>query len=374
MISCMSVAKKVMLKEFKNKYGPKNVVLSPLSINVFLNMLASGSSGKTLEQFLGFLRCKDLDDLHSKSLTMMSLLVDTTQNSQNNTIGLDSVPKKRQGKPPLFNCVNALWADQVKNEVNSWVAKETKGLIKKILDSSEELWPPLCLANALYFKGDWVRIFKTASTRPQDFHLLNGETIKVPFMSEYNEYHQYGSFEDFQLLKLPYEIGQCTNMQFSMYIFLPRANDGLQDLIKKFDFNPTLMPQPWQFGLQEVELLKLKIPKMKFAYGFQVTELLKPEGLTLPFDQLHGDFTNMVDANPDNAFVGTIHHKACIEVNEEGSEAAAVTFYGIIGFARGRVPVQKPSFVADHPFMFMIVEEFSMLAVFAGAVFNPLLD
>lgn len=111
MISCMSVAKKVMLKEIKNKYGPKNVVLSPLSINVFLNMLASGSSGTTLEQFLGFLRCKDLDDLHSKSLTMMSLLVDTTQNSQNNTIGLDSVPKKRQGKPPLFNCVNALWVD-----------------------------------------------------------------------------------------------------------------------------------------------------------------------------------------------------------------------------------------------------------------------
>ncbi|EXB37633.1 hypothetical protein L484_021839 [Morus notabilis] len=410
---CVRMASQVMLNEItSNKDGSnsKNVVLSPLSINMVLNMLASGSSGKTSEQFLDILGSRDLNDLNSNSSTIMSLLVDTTQNDTveppmaepvhiivRHRKGLLSVPNKRQGKAPVFNLVNALWVDhryplihsykeitntiykaqvknvdlvheaeQVKKEVNSWAAKETKGLIKEIVPQQSKLSPPLCLANALYFKGDWVSPFDTKVTRDEDFHLLNGKTTKVPFMSEYYKYRQYGSFKDFKLLKLSYETGQCKSKQFSMYIFLPHANDGLKDLIEKFNSDPTLFLQPTQFSLREQELSMLKIPKMKFTYDFDVQEHMKVKGLTLPFDPLHADFTNMVD--PRGVFVDSILHKACIEVNEEGTEAAAVTG------ARMMTMSLKPSFVADHPFMFMIVEDFSKLVVFTGAVVNPLLD
>lgn len=127
---CVRMASQVMVNEItsnKDDSNSKNVVLSPLSINMVLNMLASGSSGKTSEQFLDILGSRDLNDLNSNSSTIMSLLVDTTQNSQNDIVeppmadpghiivrhgkGLLSVPKKRQGKAPVFNLVNAIWVD-----------------------------------------------------------------------------------------------------------------------------------------------------------------------------------------------------------------------------------------------------------------------
>lgn len=259
--------------------------------------------------------------------------------------------------------------------MNSWAEKATKGLIKEIVPRETELGPPLCLANALYFKGEWESQFHGSSTIHEDFHLLNGETAIVPFMTKYDELFSYGEFEDFKLLRLPYQRGPDMNKQFSMYIFLPNARCGLENLIKKLESDPKML-QSKMLNLNSEELSQVWKPKMKFSHGFKAIELMKAKGLTLPFDRNEADFSRMVRTpNGVTVYVNIILHKAFVEVNEEGTEAAAVTFVGTaLGCSGPGMKRPKPSFVAEHPFMFMIVEDFSKLVLFTGAVVNPLLE
>lgn len=106
---------------------------------------------------------------------------------------------------------------------------------------------------------------------------------------ENNMHYFYGKFEDFKLVKLPYEIGQCTNKKFSMYIFLPHAKDGLPDVIEKFNFRSNAEATTYtQFSLKYERLCKLWIPKMKFSYDFQPQELMKAKGLTFAFRSEEG--------------------------------------------------------------------------------------
>ena len=243
---------------------------------------------------------------------------------------------------------------------------ETRGLIKGILSPTTQLSPPLCLANALNLKGAWKLPCEASNTRYGLFHLLSGETARVPFMTMRKERHLFRSFIDFKLLQLSYQHDQSSDkdVSFSMYVFLPHANNGLEDLVSKFNCKPATL-DPEHFGLQSQELLYVYIPKMKFSRCFEAQELVKAKGLTLPFDSERADFTNMVEGS--KICIGSIIHKAFVEVNEEGKEADAVTRCG-----PEVIECLKPSFMADHPFLFMIVEDLSKLIVFAGAVLNPL--
>ena len=225
----------------------------------------------------------------------------------------------------------------------------------------------------LYFKAAWKTPFRASNTLDdEDFHLLNGQITKAPFMTMRDESHSFGSFEDFKLLRLPYQRGQSTEKRcFSMYIFLPHARDGLKDLVAKFNSDSAAL-HPKNFPLNTEELSRVWMPKVKFSYDFEAQELMKAKTLTLPFDPYNADFSNMVES-PVNIYIGSIIHKAFVEVNEEGTEAAAVTVARMrFGCALGMVERPKPSFVADHPFMFMIIEDSSKLVVFTGAVLNPL--
>ncbi|POO01502.1 Serpin family [Trema orientale] len=428
---CVSIATQLILDQVKNG-SSENILTSPMSINMMLNMVASGSGGKTLEQFKEFLGSEGINDFNDKSSIMMSLLASETAaaSSSDETETTKPMPKamfdgapqnpmpwespysslrelprkKRQRRPPLFSLAKALWVDngfplipsfkeitesiykaqvknvdfrtqaeQVKKDVNSWVENETKGLIQGLLSPDVELEPPLCLANALYFKGAWEHTFDISMNLDKKFYLLNGETIEVSFMTFAYECRSYASFDDYKVLKLPYQSGpQCTNKQFSMYFFLPHRRFGLQDMMEKFNSDRTIL-EPKHLHLDEVRLSKVWIPKLKFSYSVDAIQLIEDKGLTRPFDPMEADFTNM--SNGSNVFISRILHKSHIEVNAEGTEAAAVTFVeesDLFGSALDwSPPPPLPSFVADHPFMFMVVEEFSKLVVFSGAVLNP---
>lgn len=254
--------------------------------------------------------------------------------------------------------------DEVVDEVNSWVNNETKGLIQGILDSSEDLdMLKVILANALYFKGTWDPIFDVSDTSDKNFYLLNGEEVKAPFMYQGYGYEQYGSFEGFKVLWLPYQNEQ-DQRQFSMYIYLPDERDGLKNLLQQ------LNPNPDEF-LKHQLMLKPKImsyfwiPKFKFSCRFQVSQVMQELGLKEPSIMLCSPHGQEFPAS------ASINHKAVIEVNETGTEAAAVTelYCGCSLDA----PPPVPPFVADHPFVFMIMEDKSRIPLFVGAVVNPLL-
>ncbi|KAH7532794.1 hypothetical protein FEM48_Zijuj04G0059900 [Ziziphus jujuba var. spinosa] len=361
-----------------------NFVASPLSLHVMLSLIAAGSKGQTLQQLLHFLGSTSVGDLNLLSLKIINL----------------ASPAENVAGGPLLSFVNGAWLDQsftlkssfeeivkgsykaelksvdfvtkaeeVVKQVNSWAEAATKRLIKDLLPiGSLKSDTALVLANALYFKGAWYQQFDPSSTQLRDFHLLNGQTLQVPFMTT-NRYirHLYGLFDGYKVLQIPYQRGQDARI-FSMYFFLPDEKEGLHNLIQKIKFNPGFLNQKFKLWLED--LPHFWIPKFKFSFELEASKSLKEMGLKLPFKP--GELTEMVDSpNSDRLYVSDIFHKSRIEVNEEGTEAAASTAATFL-LRYGRIPT--PGFVADHPFLFMIREESQGMVFFVGAVLNPLLD
>ncbi|MCH91675.1 serpin-ZX [Trifolium medium] len=226
----------------------------------------------------------------------------------------------------------------------------------------------LIFANALYFKGKWKQQFDISKTKDYDFHLLNGSSVQVPFMTSKNDQF-ISSFDGFKVLGLPYKRGK-DKRQFSIYIFLPDAKHGLLALIDKITSNPEFLED--KLPQQKVKVGKFRIPKFNISFEVETTELLKELGLILPFYM--GGLTKMVDSPiSEELFVSNIIQKSFIEVNEEGTTAAAAT---IVVSAKLKSPYRRiPThidFVADHPFLFMIRDDFRGTILFTGQVLNPL--
>ncbi|KAL2252357.1 UNVERIFIED_CONTAM: Serpin-Z1C [Sesamum indicum] len=430
---CLRIANLVLQEEAEKG---SNSVLSPLSFQVLLSLVAAGSTGRTLEQFLLHLGSENLDNLKllsSKLVALLSVRRDDTNLAAgplvsfangtwvDRSLGLrftfqsmaEEVFKtqvkevdfanKLQSHPYVIaqfllgtaefymisvvfysirmihqdDCVSSdssqyllvfLKADEVRDEVNSWAESITGGLIKEILPlGSLNQDTALVLTNALYFKGAWNRIFDTTRTKTMIFHLLNREEVPVPFMtSRYNEKHLYGENSEYKILQMPYQNGQDMR-KFSMYFFLPAKTDGLQNLVQEFRSNPEFFSQ--NFDLREEELTEFWIPRFKFSYEFEASRIVKNLGLDLPFTNL-AEFNEMVDPPCSNRLcISKIFHKSFIEVNEEGTEAAASTATTFVLFSATFPTV---SFRADHPFIFMVREEASKVVFFTGAVLNPL--
>jgi serpin B len=255
---------------------------------------------------------------------------------------------------------------QVAAQVNSWVEKVTSGLIKELLppDSVDET-TRLVLGNALYFKGAWTEKFDASETRDSEFHLLDGSSVQAPFMSSTDD--QYvASYDTFKVLKLPYQQGGDTR-QFSMYIILPESQDGLWSLAEKVSSEPEFLEK--HIPMRTIPVGQFKVPKFKISFGFEASDLLRGLGLQLPLSE-EADLSELVDSPlGQNLRVSSIFHKSFVEVNEEGTEAAAATTIKIMLMSY-RPPVD---FVADHPFLFLIREDTTGVVLFVGHVVNPLL-
>ncbi|PON93532.1 Serpin family [Trema orientale] len=380
---CLALANQVLENEATEG---SNFVASPLSLHVVLSLVAAGSTGHTLEQLLFFLGSKSVDDLRLLSSYITSLI---------------SVHDGSENPGPLLSFVNGAWLDQRYNlkpsfeatvkggykaeirnadfvnkadeavdEVNSWAEKETKGLITELLPyGSINYRTALVFANALYFKGSWDKKFDASKTQNREFHLLNGQIVRAPFMTADTRFERYlyRCFDGVKVLQVPYQSGQDPR-KFSMYFFLPDEKDGLFNLIQKVKSNPILLNQ--QFELIKDKLTDFWIPKFKFSFKFEARETMEKMGLELPFRG--GELTEVVDCPSlgKELFVSSLFHKSFIEVNEEGTEAAAST---AVMFEMQQLRYY-PSFVADHPFLFTIREETHGIVFFVGAVLNPLLD
>ncbi|TXG69387.1 hypothetical protein EZV62_004322 [Acer yangbiense] len=321
---CLQIANHVLLNEISSKVT-SNFVISPLSIHVILSLIALGSNGHTLEQLLFFLQSRNVDHLISMSSQMAAL-----------------------ASPP-----NGTHDEDI----------DAGGPTLSFVNGNEDK-TALILANALYFKASWDQSFDISNTKHKDFYLLNGQTVKVPFITNHNYvFHFYGSFDGYNVLKIPYQKGHQDTRQFAMYFFLPNQVNGLENLVNKIKSDSGFFSQ--QFMLSRVDIPDLWIPRFKFSYEFKAKQTMQELGLELPFDDCKAEIKEMVLDIPDPLYVSEIYHKSYIEVNEEGTEAAAST--GAIMMMQ-----QYRSFVANHPFMFMIREETSNIVFFVGAVLNPL--
>lgn len=243
--------------------------------------------------------------------------------------------------------------------INSWVSKSTNGKIKELVKYDEIKDMLLMLINAIYLKAPWTDTFDPQATSDMDFTNIVGQKKKVKMMTK-TAFYKFHKSDGFSIARLPYG----KNEELAFYIILPEAADGLISLSKFFDkkyFDLELAK------IQDTELM-LQLPKMKIEYEADLIPTLKGMGMSAVFDPTISDLSGMV-ANPQNAYVSMIKHKTYINIDEGGTEAAAVTGIGMVGSA---APDEKKpkEFVVDHPFMCIIRDESTGEVIFSAFVAN----
>jgi serpin B len=245
------------------------------------------------------------------------------------------------------------------DKINGWVNQKTEGKIEKILEGLES--DSVCvLLNAVYFKGTWERPFKKNNTRDAPFTMSAGKEVTVPFMYQKSDF-QILTKPDFQAASLPYK-----GNLLSLVILLPHHVDGLGTLEKQLTKDNL---QQWMAELDRLPAVKTEfyLPKFKLAAGYDLVSTFKALGMKDAFDTSgKADFSGM-GWQKGKLWISQIKHKAFVEVNEEGTEAAAATAVAVMSLSAREYPV----FRADHPFLFMVRDNQTGSLLFMGRMAAP---
>jgi len=241
--------------------------------------------------------------------------------------------------------------------INRWVEERTEGRITSIL-RPEALADPtyLVLLNAIYFKGPWKDKFDRKDTRDDTFYLSLKQSVRVPLMYQEEEFG-YAESESMQIVELPYR-GDA----LSMLVLLPRRIEGLRQLEESLS---TRRLEAWRSRLTR-RTVEVFLPRFRAGFEVELAPVLQAMGMKEAFVFGRANFAG-IDGRPDWLFLGNVIHKAFVEVNEEGTEAAAVTGEAMMG----GMPARPPEFRADHPFLFLIQENRTGSILFLGRVVDP---
>jgi serpin B len=353
-----------------------NLFLSPESISTALAMAYAGAHGQTasemaktmhftlpperLHRAMGAL----LNDLNATHQGYQLRVADALWAQQDYKF-LDSfLALTRDNYGAGFHPVDfKLGADAARLMINQWVAEKTENKIKDLLGPGAlNARTRLVLTNAIYFKGDWETKFDKAKTMDEDFHLSPEQTAKASMMHREGRF-QYFNGGTFQILEIPYK-----SQELSMIVLLPNDVGGLSALEESLTADNM---REWLHKLGPVPKVIVTMPRFTMTKQFGLENTLGAMGMVQAFRDGHADFSGMSD-NPRGLFISAVIHKAFIDVNEEGTEAAAAT--GItLRSAMARMPDRTPPIVfrADHPFLFLIRDNRSGGLLFMGRVVDP---
>jgi serpin B len=243
-------------------------------------------------------------------------------------------------------------------KINGWVGRQTKEKIKELFEPKMITKDTrLVLVNAIYFKGLWEKQFDKELTKDGDFHVSADKKVVAPMM------HKTGDFmifedSDLQVLWLPYKGGDL-----SMIIFLPRETGGIG--VVETVVAPGMVTW-WLDNARRMDV-DITLPRFKMTGSFELSDTLSDMGMTDAFTS-KADFSGMDGSR--QLFISHVIHKAFVEVNEEGTEAAAATGVGM-ALTAAPTPRQKAKFIADHPFVFVIRDNRTHANLFMGRVVNP---
>jgi len=252
-------------------------------------------------------------------------------------------------------------AEQARDTINRWVDGQTRHKIDEIIgpnvlnDATR-----MVLVNAIYFKGTWMTPFPERATRPDTFYARPDTRVTAPFM-HVSEDFRYGENGQLQLVSLPY-----AGEQLEMIILLPRNRDGLGQLEKSLN---AVSLSAWTSKMEE-ERVAVALPKFKITSAFGLAETLQAMGMRDAFDSRKADFSGM-DGRPHWLYISAVLHKAYVDVNEKGTEAAAATAVAITAGAAPHAPPPPKQFRADHPFIFVIRDSSTGSILFLGRVVQP---
>ena len=355
----------------KSAAGDANVFFSPYSISTALAMTSAGARGGTETQMVKTFHFEpdpakrhaafaameaDLNAVQKKGQVKLSVANSLWPQKKYPLLqGFLDLTKKYYGAS--VTPVDFTEPEPTRQKINTWVEDKTNQKIKDlipggVLDANTRL----VLVNAIYFKGTWSTPFKAEATKDAPFRLSSGKTVQAPLMFQ-KKHFKYGANDGLQVLEMPY-----AGDDLSMIVLLPKKADGL-DALENNLTAANLAKWTQEMGSPDVNVY---LPKFKMTCRFSLNGTLRTMGVTDAFDPGKADFSGMDGGR--NLFISAALHKAFVEVNEQGTEAAAAT-----GIAMGllALPVQPIEFRADHPFLFLIREKSTGSILFIGRVMNP---
>jgi serine protease inhibitor len=349
----------------------KNLFISPLSISTALSMTTNGTVGETKQGIKTTLHQTDMSDIEIneayKSLATYLTTLDPKVIMQlaNSNWYKDEYHIKENFKSILQEYYDAevRAADfdnpDTKNLINGWIENKTNGKIKDMIDQIPAD-AVMYLINAIYLKATWQYQFEKNKTEPKNFTLANGEVVKTPMM--YSEGVKANAYfhQDYQFVELPYGNGQ-----FVFSIITPTKPGEIDDFITglNVDKYKSLIDNA------DTGTFKVYLPKFKIEYKITLNDVLASMGMTQSFSD-DADFSELFVENL-SLFISRVLHQSFLEVDEEGTEAAAATVVEISLTSIG--PGSQPSVIyIDKPFAFFIRERHSNAILFAGKLHNPL--
>ena len=364
------------IKLIKSTIKKENYLISPYSIEIALNMLKEGANGNTKDEIEKVLPNRKISDISIKNRVNIanSLFI---KDKYKNTI-------KKDFKIALVDSYDSeVLYDEFKTPdvINEWVNKKTDGMIKKIINKMDDNFV-LGVANAIAVDVEWAKQFDCNDTTKEKFTKDNGKTINVEMM--HNSYttdsYKYLESKDAKGIIIPYKsydsktgkidydngrnlefIGILPNKSVDEYI-KDLTEDSLNNLIKSAS------------GASSTYEIKLSLPRFKYEYSVDnFKDSLVKLGIKDAFDQYNADFSGIMKKSDmdDNLYVGTAIHKTYIDLNEKGTKAAAVTFFGIDSYAALPQDKEIVNIEFNRPFVYMIRDTKTKEMLFFGAVYEP---
>jgi serine protease inhibitor len=362
-----------MLKELINEDADKNIFISPLSISTALVMTYNGAEGSTSEamaetlEFTG-ITMEELNQNYSNLIESLEKVDADVQLSIANSVWTreEFAPLVKQSftqqleKYYRSELYTRDFSDpKTVEEINDWISTETNDKIDKMIEGID---PQIVmfLINAIYFKGNWTTPFEEYNTHTDDFHLSDGSNVQVSYMSNNDDYRYYNG-SNYQALRLPYG-----RDKIAMYVLLPNEDVDIDSFIQTLNHDKL----DEDFDGYSTKKVIIKLPKFKLEYGVKrLNDALKNLGMGVAFNMDAANFSGIASLEPPyNLYIGFVDHKAFVEINEKGTEAAAGT---VVGMELSAIMPQQ-SFIVDRPFVFVIRDDRSGSILFMGKIVNPL--
>ncbi|CAN8184333.1 unnamed protein product [Coccothraustes coccothraustes] len=365
-----------LLRKLCEKKSGQNVFFSPFSISSALSMVLLGSRGSTEAQMCKVLSLKNAQDAHNGYQSLLSEINDPNTKyilrTANRLYGektfdfllsfLESSEKSYLAGLEQMDFLHA-WED-CRKQINVWVEERTEGKIQNLLaEGILDSLTKLVLVNAIYFKGNWEKPFRKESTRKRPFQINTKETRPVQMMSKEANFNMtyIGDFQT-KILELPY-VGN----ELSMIILLPDAikdgSTGLERLERELTYEKLM---DWiSPKMMRSTKVKVSLPRFKLEENYDLKPILSSMGMPDAFELGKADFSGI--SSGKELVLSEVVHKSFVEVNEEGTEAAAAT----AAVLRPKCAMRVPEFTADHPFLFFIRHNKTSSILFCGRFCCP---
>lgn len=353
-----------MFKKLSEEEKQKSTFVSPFSISTALSMTYQGARGETKEEMKEVLGYQGLDinkvnETYKNYIRYVTQMDDISVNIGNSIWVRDGYAVKDPFIKTNQNMYGAGvferdFSDKTVTEMNDWINKETNGKVKEMVSPPIEPSVKMYLINAIYFKGDWKHQFKKENSEEETFHVTKGNSKTVSMMFK-QETVQYNEGPDYKAIEMPYGEGNT-----SMYAVLPKEGTPLGSFISE------MSKEKWSNiikGMETQEEVNISFPKFKVEYGTKnLSKSLKSLGMKRAFD--NADFSGMSDSG---LRINRVLHKAFIEVNEKGSEAAAAT---VVEMNESASASQPKTFKADRPFFYVIADNKKESILFMGTYYG----